>query len=370
MKEKNSSMWLKTENKFSIVPGSTKILSVLPKGIYNLIQDPMTKQFELERLYDSFEFPFKIYGLEDKFINHVIKTYENTTSNLGILLHGVKGTGKTVSAKIISQRMNLPVIIVSKPYEGLADYLASIESECIFFFDEFEKNFAGSEHNGLLLSVMDGVYNTNTRKIFILTTNSININENFLSRPSRIRYKKSFGNLPLLTVKEYLNENLEDKKQSEDVVEYVNTLANSTIDILKCIVDELNLHKCPVDDIKGFMNLQTAKHYYNSVYTGSCSTKEEFMRLLERAENAVINKELDENGDPYQEIWNYPELWDHRFSTNVNIRLMSHGEIVDYCEIVEPIDSNGIMVVSYYGEKRFYKVFNVDTRPNLYNLTV
>ena len=43
---------------------------------------------------DKFEFDFELLGLEQKFIDHALKSYENTTGNFGILLNGVKGTGK------------------------------------------------------------------------------------------------------------------------------------------------------------------------------------------------------------------------------------------------------------------------------------
>lgn len=364
---KNQSNWLKTENSFTCVPGSTRILPKLPRGIYNLVQNPRTLEFSLERLYDEFEFPFKMYNLEDAFISHVLKTFENTKQNLGILLNGVKGTGKTVTAKILAMKMNLPVIIISSPFEGgLSDYLGSLDTECVLFFDEFEKNFAGSEANALLLSVMDGVYNTHTRKVFILTTNKTTIDENFLSRPSRIRYKKSFGNLPIETVKSYLEENLQDKSQTNSVISWVNTLANSTIDILKCIVDELNLHKCPVDDIKGFMNLQTAKHFYKSIYSYTCSSKEEFLELLHKAEMAVESGEKDDSGNPYMDISDYPGLSETTFTTNVSITSMFQGEYIDYGELVEPCGPDNILAISYSGDVRYHKILNPDTRPSLY----
>lgn len=368
-KIKNQSNWLKTENSFTCVPGSTRILPSLPKGIYNLIQDPRTKDFHLERLYDSFELPFKVYNLEDKFISHVLKTFESTEQNLGILLHGVKGTGKTVTAKILAMKMDLPVIIVSSPFEGgLADYLGSLDSECILFFDEFEKNFSGAENNSLLLSVMDGVYNTKTRKIFILTTNTININQNFLSRPSRIRYKKAFGNLPLDVVKSYLKENLSDQGKSDEVIAWVNTLSHSTIDVLKCIVDELNLHKCPVSDLKGIMNLQQARHLYSAICSDGCSTKEEFQKLLERAEAAVSSGETDSDGDQYKSLDDFEDLYYTSFATNVGIQQILVGEIVDCNEVAEACDSNGIFSVHCYGRLRYYRVLNLETKPNLYGL--
>ena len=361
--------WLKTENSFKLVPNSTTILHSLPLGIYNLVYDPRSG-YSLEFLYESFEFPFKIYGLEDKFISHVLKTFENTTTNLGILLHGVKGTGKTVSAKILATKMQLPVILISQPYENLVEFLVSLDLECILFFDEFEKNFSDFEDSKILLSVMDGVYNSNSRKVFLLTTNSTNINENFLNRPSRIRYKKAFGNLPLEIVYEYLNENLKNKSQIDNIISYINTLANSTIDILRCIVDEINLHECTVDEIRNIMNLQTATHFYEAIYVEKedCSTKEEFLDLLQKAELAIQNKECNSKGELIEYLEDYDYLYGADFSTSLPIRQMLPGEVVNYCDIVSGVDSNGILVLSKYGRIQYCKILNLETKPDLYNI--
>ncbi|WP_295723753.1 AAA family ATPase [uncultured Leptotrichia sp.] len=89
----------------------------------------------------EFVFDYKIYGLQEDFINHVIKTYnEAQTGNLGILLNGTKGTGKTVAAKMIANRLHLPVIIVQNMGQEMnlqmMNYLSTeINFDCVFFFD-------------------------------------------------------------------------------------------------------------------------------------------------------------------------------------------------------------------------------------------
>lgn len=68
--------------------------------------------YHLDRYADKFVFPYKMYGLQNEFIDHVIKTYHATEGNLGIMLTGTKGTGKTVTAKELANKLNLPIIIV------------------------------------------------------------------------------------------------------------------------------------------------------------------------------------------------------------------------------------------------------------------
>ena len=67
---------------------------------------------------------------------------------------------------------------------------------------------------------MDGVFSSNCRRVFLLTTNNLHINENLLSRPSRIRYIREFGNLEEHVVRAYLKDNLKDQESTEDVIAY------------------------------------------------------------------------------------------------------------------------------------------------------
>ena len=199
--------WLKTNNIFKKVNGDFSTINELPLGVYNV--GLTLEGWYLEKYADEFTFDYKIYGLETEFCEHVIKTFENTTGNLGIMLTGIKGTGKTVTAKILANAFKLPVIIVKDMggnNQGMIEYFSSFNFDSILFFDEFEKNF--SEKDSTILQIMDGVYNIGYRKVFLLTTNQMTVNENLVGRPSRIRYVKKFGNLDLKTVKEYLDDNL------------------------------------------------------------------------------------------------------------------------------------------------------------------
>lgn len=55
----------------------------------------------------SFKFDFKVYGLEQKFINYVMKTYENTTNNPGILLSNLNGIENTTMVKFLANEIIL-----------------------------------------------------------------------------------------------------------------------------------------------------------------------------------------------------------------------------------------------------------------------
>ena len=162
--------WLQSNNTYKKVEGDFSTVETVPVGIYNI--GLSMSGWYLEKYADKFTFDYKIYGLQTEFCEHVLKTYKNTTGNFGIMLTGTKGTGKTVTAKILANYFNLPVIIVKDmedSNQAMIEFLSGFNFDCVLFFDEFEKNF--SDKDSTILQIMDGVYNSGYRKIFLLTTN-------------------------------------------------------------------------------------------------------------------------------------------------------------------------------------------------------
>lgn len=270
-------IWLQDGNVFS--QGSATTVSHpegLPQGIYE-VKVSMTG-FYLSKIAESFTFDYKLYGLNQKFIDYVLKTYENTTGNLGVLLDGIKGTGKTVVAKELCNRLQLPVILVQSmgvdTNSKLIKYLStSIDFDCIFFFDEYEKEFKNSSD---VLSFMDGTYNSIYRKVFLLTTNELNVDPNLLGRPSRIRYKKSFSNLSEEVTREILNDILEDKTAIEKVIELTHSMNIITIDLIKAIATEINIHGVEaLPNIKETFNIEFSRftYLYREVQIRHCDLK-------------------------------------------------------------------------------------------------
>lgn len=255
-------IWIQDGNTFIKGSATTKAHPEgLPKGIYE-VKESMTGYY-LNRLGDSFVFNYKLYGINNKFIDHFIKTYNNTTGNLGVLFNGIKGTGKTVTAEELCNRIGLPVIIVKscKEVDDMLKFLATqINFDCIFFFDEYEKEFRESSS---VLSFMDGVHNSQYRKIFLLTTNELEINNNLLGRPSRIRYVRSFGNLPEETTLELLNDILIDKDAIEPVLDLIRQMQIVTVDLVKALAQEVNIHGVDkIDLIRKNFNLEFSDFTY------------------------------------------------------------------------------------------------------------
>ena len=255
-------IWIQDGNTFMKGSATTKAHPEgLPKGIYE-VRESMAGYY-LNKLGDSFVFNYKLYGINNEFIDHFIKTYNNTTGNLGVLFNGIKGTGKTVTAEELCNQLGLPVIIVKscKEADDMLKFLATqINFDCIFFFDEYEKEFKESSS---VLSFMDGVHNSQYRKVFLLTTNELEINNNLLGRPSRIRYVRSFGNLPEETTLELLNDILIDKSAVEPVLDLIRQMQIITVDLVKALAQEVNIHGVDkIDMIRKNFNLEFSDFTY------------------------------------------------------------------------------------------------------------
>lgn len=185
---------------------------------------------------------------------------------------------KTVTAKELCNHLQLPVILVQSMGDDtnskLIKYLStSIDFDCIFFFDEYEKEFKDSSD---VLSFMDGTYNSIYRRVFLLTTNELNVDPNLLGRPSRIRYKKSFSNLSEEVTREILNDILEDKTAIEKVIELTHSMNIITIDLIKAIATEINIHGVEaLPNIKETFNIEFSRftYLYRDVQIRHCDFK-------------------------------------------------------------------------------------------------
>ena len=243
------------------IPGYASLLTSPGNGIFRIYENPQTKRLGLEKIDDTFRFDFKIYDLDcEDIMSKIIKTwtsdlFRESNKNLGVIFNGIKGTGKTIAAKQLCNRIGLPVIVISKPVDGMLEFIQSLHFESIILIDEAEKTFR--EEQEVLLKMIDGVYN-DMRKLYILTTNKLSIDENLLGRPGRIRYIKEFSNLSARAVNDVIDDNLNDISLKDDVLKVVDSLEISTIDILKAIIDECNIMGSVPSD--STLNIPKAKY--------------------------------------------------------------------------------------------------------------
>jgi hypothetical protein len=250
----------------------------LENAIYTVGLDDYGR-FYLVKNSDGFTFNYKLYGLESELIARIIKTYEATNSNLGVLLNGLKGTGKTVSSKVIATQLNQPTILVDSHIKGIHTFLNSISQNITIFIDEYEKIFGDSS---AMLTIMDGALNSEFRRVFLLTTNELYVEKNLIQRPGRIRYLKKFEDLKPAIVEEIVDDVLIHTQFKKECINFISNLETITVDIVKAIINEVNIHEEGPSAFESIFNVKKLKGRYN------ISMKDEDGQLVELANSVSV----------------------------------------------------------------------------------
>lgn len=377
--------WILDNGIFYPISGNSKIYT-LPgrgKGIFELVKnsDPRSGRLGLHKLSDSFEFGFKIYETGGIISNDKIYTlwnneeFKDTKKNLGVIFNGAKGTGKTICAKLLCNQVGLPVIIVNHSYDGaILDFIPNLSFEAAILIDEAEKTFCSDEDSHVLLKLIDGVYNK-TRKLYILTTNHLTVNDNLLGRPGRIRYIQEFGNLPKITVEQYIDDNLKNPSLKDEVFNLVDSLSISTIDILKTIIEEVNLLGRIDESSNSLLNVPRNAYTFDAVifHNYSLDNVSEIRDVIKRSKPQNLSvgewfKRKDVTGNLFSngvdDKFCYPTSFSSASSTLFNGCDTNIGEIVS-----EP-SSDGFVLMNM-GESSPTPVLILGKRKNLslYNNT-
>lgn len=185
--------------------------------------------------------PAKLYGNINIQKDRILRAYKTSEKNLGVLLHGNGGTGKSTLAKLIAfdvvNNFNQPVILVQQDSIKHLEYvLSNLKQPVMFLIDEFEKMFEETEDQGFLLTLLDGLYNNN--HLFVLTANDQDrINRYFFNRPSRIRYNFYYGALGYDVYSEIINQHFEPDFASQ-LTGKLATINNLSFDIIQEIINE------------------------------------------------------------------------------------------------------------------------------------
>jgi SpoVK/Ycf46/Vps4 family AAA+-type ATPase len=183
----------------------------LPVGTYSVGFDPCASQYFLETI-DPFEINHKLYGNTTRDANRILQTFKDRTASTGVLLTGLKGSGKTLLTKSNSLKAaedDIPTIVVNQPFCGdeFNSFIQAIHQPAVVLFDEYEKVYFKPNNQEQLLTLLDGVYPS--QKLFLLTCNDKwRINENMRNRPGRIYYMLEFAGLDADFIQEFCEDNL------------------------------------------------------------------------------------------------------------------------------------------------------------------
>ena len=246
--------------------------------VYNLKWDRYNGMSYFEE-DGSLSLPSKVYTTksDDIFIKRV-NTYFQKTSKLstGVMLSGIKGTGKTVMAKVIAKNSNLPIIVVDEDYPTgrINDFFRKFETPVTIIFDEVDKHWDTEN----LLGWLDGVQ-TNAKKLVLFTCNNEDrVNDYLKDRCSRVRYIRHFE---ANDSARFLREILRDKGIAEDNIEntytfIVNNFGLLSIDNILSFIDEkLLFPELSNEEIFNDMNISSKRGKKNIVEETSDYENEE-----------------------------------------------------------------------------------------------
>lgn len=388
----NKQKWIVESGLYYPIPAAT-VLHITPgPGIFKIAQgpDPRDQRLGLLRVQEGekFEFPGKKYSLgNESFVQRILDAWENekfieSNKNLAIGLTGLKGAGKTYLVKEIANRLELPILILDNDFEGLViDFITSLEFECVIIIDEAEKIFNRDNNNShILLRLIDGVNNV-TRKLYLLTTNNMNIDDNFLGRPGRLRYIKSFSSLPSETVREIIKDELLDQSKAPELMDIINSLTISTIDIVRSAIEEMNMFGS-ID--KTSFNLPLAPYTYFILEFDERFISRDFIPFIEESLKKVYTDEeqkkvpdfytwmsVDDNQSKVAEVlFGNKDEWCGPLKITTTSPALYFGLTTSSGIVLEEPDKNGyFMMRSRYREENVYlcKLIRQLDSPNLYH---
>lgn len=235
---------IQTGSKYKIYDDNIRTYDRIPSKTFDICFNDQEGFYLVERtdLYIS----EKVYGVHLSKAEKVLRSFHAFERNLGVILSGAKGIGKSMFAKILCMYAvdeDLPVIVVDAYYKGIARFLDAIDQECIVLFDEFDKTYRSDyecDYQSELLSLFDGT--SNGKKLFIVTCNNLRgLNDFIVNRPGRFHYHFRFDYPTPSDIQDYLRDKLEPcyHDEIEKVIEFSKKISLN-YDCLRAIAFELN----------------------------------------------------------------------------------------------------------------------------------
>lgn len=330
-----------TGNIFRVYDNSMQTFNSLPKQCYTVKFDKQTGFF-LET-YSDIVIGEKIYGVHQEKVDKVLNAFALFQRNLGVILSGDKGIGKSLCAKMLAQQSiekGYPVIVINTYFPGIADYLTTIEQEVVILFDEFDKTFSNGNSNRdsmndpqtEMLTLFDGI--SQGKKLFIVTCNELtNLNNYLVNRPGRFHYHFRFDYPTADEIREYLQDKIDREYYGEiDKVIVFSRKVSLNYDCLRAIAFELALgasFEVAIKDLN-IVNMSTSEYNLTLVFEDGMKAVNRRIYLDMFDDNEVSAELTDENGYDFY-VHFIPSNNEYDYKTYATV-IKGEDLTIDWCE--------------------------------------
>lgn len=196
-----------------------------PGTVYNIKVNPYDRTVGLEEV-GGFSMPSKVYctDRDKRFMSKILNSYKLSENGFtGVMLAGLKGSGKTIMAKMIANNSGLPIINVDKNiYPWALKMLVEKldDTKVCFLFDELDKILEDYDDSALL-QILDGADTKGKHMILFTCNDTDNISEYLIDRCSRIRYWREFDEISPSMIMEVLNDKLDNKDEAKSLTDFI-----------------------------------------------------------------------------------------------------------------------------------------------------
>lgn len=357
---------------------NVKVGTKLP-AIQMVVRFSKFQGFYLEK-FNGFTVNEKIFGNHEELAARVLASYNVFERNLGVILSGDKGIGKTLFAKILCEAAmenDLPVIICDTYYPGIANFINDIRQNAVVLFDEYDKNFTNgqysNENNGRndpqteMLTLFDGVASCEGKKLFIVTCNNTrNVSEFIINRPGRFHYHIRFEYPKENEIEIYLKDKVDEKywDQILEVKKFASRV-DLNYDCLRAIAFELNNGVLFKEAIK-YLNIVNNNERYEYMltlrYTDGTILKKKFTLNLFDEDNEIDVWLPDEKGEFFTRVVFDPSVAKYEYVSGTYI--VRNGDFEIYYETDDGIDPSKVenykkKTTEKITLKRIYKSDNI-----------
>jgi hypothetical protein len=323
---------------------SAEPLTLLPSETYTINAMPIGGPLYFEKITDL-KCEGRMYGDIEKRADRIMNTFGTRMGSTGVMLSGEKGSGKTLLARMLSQRCrelhNMPTIMITKPVSGnaLMALLSELSQPYMLFIDEFEKLYSGTKDGdggsqADLLTLFDGA--SVNQRLIVITVNELGrVNDYLRNRPGRFYYHMTYHGLDEAFIRDYCDENLTDKAKADGVVGVSMMFSAFNFDMLQALVEEMNRYDEPANEVIKYLNVTPHKESLSWDITEYRCTKayqEQWFKDMTAYTSKV--KAIEKEG-PITKI---------EVAVNKNRTWLSHSPTTDDAEIIVELKVNDVVV--------------------------